>query len=283
MKKEAYEVEYYEPKSVLAMQADRREEKHRRKQKKGIRAGRILLGVAILLFWEVSARLGWIDDYYWSSPSLIAQTAIVQWKEKNLAYDIYFTSMSTIGGFLAGTLGGAVLGLSFWWSKTFAKIFEPYLVMFNAIPKLALAPILIVLFGIGFSSKVMLAFLMTVISCALATVSGVENVDESMETLLYSLGAARWQVFGKVVVPAVSSVDAWKPPDQYFTGACGSNRRRIYRIGARTWQNGHLCGNYSGYHVSVGWCDRSVAACDGDVFCGGGTGKMDDGTSGDLS
>ena len=49
MKKEAYEVEYYEPKSVLAMQADRREEKHRRKQKKGIRAGRILLGVAILL------------------------------------------------------------------------------------------------------------------------------------------------------------------------------------------------------------------------------------------
>ena len=185
------------------MQADRREEKHRRKQKKGIRAGRILLGVAILLFWEVSARLGWIDDYYWSSPSLIAQTAIVQWKEKNLAYDIYFTSMSTIGGFLAGTLGGAVLGLSFWWSKTFAKIFEPYLVMFNAIPKLALAPILIVLFGIGFSSKVMLAFLMTVISCALATVSGVENVDESMETLLYSLGAARWQVFGKVVVPAV--------------------------------------------------------------------------------
>lgn len=203
MKKEAYEVEYYEPKSVLAMQADRREEKHWRKQKKGIRAGRILLGVAILLFWEVSARLGWIDDYYWSSPSLIAQTAIVQWKEKNLAYDIYFTSMSTIGGFLAGTLGGAVLGLSFWWSKTFAKIFEPYLVMFNAIPKLALAPILIVLFGIGFSSKVMLAFLMTVISCALATVSGVENVDESMETLLYSLGAARWQVFGKVVVPAV--------------------------------------------------------------------------------
>lgn len=188
MKKEAYEVEYYEPKSVLAMQADRREEKHRRKQKKGIRAGRILLGVAILLFWEVSARLGWIDDYYWSSPSLIAQTAIVQWKEKNLAYDIYFTSMSTIGGFLAGTLGGAVLGLSFWWSKTFAKIFEPYLVMFNAIPKLALAPILIVLFGIGFSSKVMLAFLMTVISCALATVSGVENVDERWKPYFILLG-----------------------------------------------------------------------------------------------
>ena len=48
---------------------------------------------------------GWIDDYYWSSPSLIAQTAIIQWKEKNLAYDIYFTSMSTIGGFFSGNIG----------------------------------------------------------------------------------------------------------------------------------------------------------------------------------
>ena len=83
MKKEAYEVEYYEPKSVLAMQADRREEKHRRKQKKGIRAGRILLGVAILLFWEVSARLGWIDDYYWSSPSLITDCDRTVEREKS--------------------------------------------------------------------------------------------------------------------------------------------------------------------------------------------------------
>lgn len=203
MEKKAYEASYYEPKSVGAMQSDGKEKLRQKKQKKGIRTGRILFGIAILILWEVSAMCGWIDDYYWSSPSLIVRTAIVQWKEKNLAYDIYFTSMSTIGGFLAGTLGGAVLGLSFWWSKTFAKIFEPYLVMFNAVPKLALAPILIVLFGIGFSSKVILAFLMTVISCALATVSGVENVDESMETLLYSLGATRWQVFGKVVVPAV--------------------------------------------------------------------------------
>ena len=74
MKKEAYEVEYYEPKSVLAMQADRREEKHWRKQKKGIRAGRILLGVAILLFWEVSARLGWTRFHACVSPSAVPVT-----------------------------------------------------------------------------------------------------------------------------------------------------------------------------------------------------------------
>lgn len=261
------------------MQSDGKEKLRQKKQKKGIRTGRILFGIAILILWEVSAMCGWIDDYYWSSPSLIVRTAIVQWKEKNLAYDIYFTSMSTIGGFLAGTLGGAVLGLSFWWSKTFAKIFEPYLVMFNAVPKLALAPILIVLFGIGFSSKVILAFLMTVISCALATVSGVENVDESMETLLYSLGATRWQVFGKVVVPAVLPWMLGSLRINISLAPRRCDRRGIYRIWAWTWKNGHLCGHYFRYYISVGWGDRAVTACNGNVPCGGGTGKMDDGTS----
>lgn len=99
MKKEAYEVEYYEPKSVLAMQADRQGRKTPEKTEKRDKGRTYPAWGRHPAVWEVSARLGWIDDYYWSSPSLIAQTAIVQWKEKNLAYDIYFTSMSTIGGF----------------------------------------------------------------------------------------------------------------------------------------------------------------------------------------
>ena len=202
MKYEAFDSERYEPKDINAANCFSNEILERKRQKYRIRFGRLFVGLFIIIFWEVGAKLGWIDAYYWSSPSKIMSSAQIQWTQKNMAYDIYFTSMSTIYGFVLGTVGGAVLGLAFWWSKTYAKIFEPYLVMFNAIPKLALAPIMIVLFGIGFSSKVTLAFLMTVISCALATISGVENVDRAMETLLYSLGAAKWQVFIKVVVPS---------------------------------------------------------------------------------
>ena len=100
-----------------------------------------------------------------------------------------------------GTFLGALLGLSFWWSKSYAGISEPYLIILNAMPKLALAPVLVILLGIGFFSKVALAFSMTVVVSALSAYSGVKSVDPDMEKLMYSLGAKRHQVFTKVVVP----------------------------------------------------------------------------------
>jgi len=71
----------------------------------------------------------------------------------------------------------------------------------NAMPKLALAPVLVILLGIGFFSKVALAFSLTVIVSALSAYSGVKSVDPDMEKLMYSLGAKRHQVFAKVVIP----------------------------------------------------------------------------------
>lgn len=178
------------------------EEIEAKRIKKTILYGQILIGVLLIILWQVATDLKWINSYYWSSPSKIVKTSIIQFREKDLLGDIIFTSTSTILGFILGTFGGALLGLSFWWSKTYSGIFEPYLVMLNAVPKLALAPILIIIFGIGFSSKVVLAFMMTVITCALSTFSGVKSVDKTLETLLYSLGANRFQVFIKVVVPS---------------------------------------------------------------------------------
>lgn len=75
------------------------------------------------------------------------------------------------------------------------------MIAFNAIPKLALAPVLVIMFGIGFDSKVILAFLMTIIVAAIAAYSGVQNVDPDLEKMLVSLGAKRRHVFMKVVVP----------------------------------------------------------------------------------
>jgi NitT/TauT family transport system permease protein len=75
-------------------------------------------------------------------------------------------------------------------------------VAFNALPKLALAPVIVILLGIGFFSKVVLAFTMTVIVTALAAYSGVKEVDKDLEKLLFSLGAKRRQVFSKVVIPS---------------------------------------------------------------------------------
>jgi len=177
------------------------EERNLALRTKRIRRGRWLIGLFLILGWEIFTRLGWMDTYYWSSPSLIIETAVTKLQKGGLLFDIWYTSGATLIGFITGTAVGAALGLSFWWSRTYAGVMEPYLVILNALPKLALAPVLVILFGIGFSSKAILAFSMTVITSALSAFSGVKSVDPAMETLMYSLGAGKYQVFVKVAVP----------------------------------------------------------------------------------
>lgn len=178
---------------------DEREDAKRLKHR--VVLGRVIIGVFLFAGWELFSKIGWLDSYYWSSPSTIVKTAVEQMIGGTLLRDIAYTSGSTIIGFVLGTFLGSALGLSFWWSKTYAGVSEPYIIIFNALPKLALGPVLIIMFGIGFASKVALAFFMTVVASALSAFSGVKSVDPAMETLMYSLGAKRRQVFTKVVVP----------------------------------------------------------------------------------
>jgi len=159
------------------------------------------LGAGLVVAWEALTHLRVIDPYYFSSPTTIVNTAYAAATQGSLYIDIGYTSSATIVGFIVGVTAGAVIGLSTWWSRVYGLVSEPYLVTFNAIPKLALAPILIILFGIGFESKVALAVALTIVPAALAAYGGVKSVDRDLETLLFSLGASRFQVFAKVVVP----------------------------------------------------------------------------------
>ncbi len=165
-------------------------------------AGQLIAGVLIVFLWEFLTRIGWLDSYYWSSPSTIVRTAWTAITEGTLLQDLAYTSGSTLAGFILGTLAGSALGLSFWWSGLYTKIAEPYLIALNAVPKLALGPVLVIMFGIGFGSKVVLAFLMTVVVAAIAAYSGVKNIDRDLEKMLISLGAKRRHVFIKLVIPA---------------------------------------------------------------------------------
>ena len=157
---------------------------------------------ALLILWEGGSRLGLIDPFFFSSPTQIMQTAIVKWQSGALWRDIVYTASSTLLGFLLGTLIGSVLGLVFWFSRPVALVAEPWLVILNALPKLALAPVLVILIGIGFASKVALAFLMTVVVAAMSAYGGVQTVDPALLTLLSSLGASKRQTFTRLVVPS---------------------------------------------------------------------------------
>jgi len=157
--------------------------------------------VAIIAFWEFAATTGLISAFFWSQPSAIYRTLIIFITEGNAWTDIGFTFRSTIFGFALGTTIGSLFGLSFWWSRNYAAIVQPYIICFESIPKLALAPLIILVFGLGLSSKVAIAFALTFVISTLTTFAGVKALDPDSEKLFYSLGASRWQVFRKLVVP----------------------------------------------------------------------------------
>jgi NitT/TauT family transport system permease protein len=157
--------------------------------------------VAFIALWEIGAAYKVIDPFFWSRPSAIWTTLLIFFGQGDAFVDIGFTFRSTIIGFVLGTLAGSVLGLSMWWSRNYASIVQPYIICLESIPKLALAPLIILVFGMGLASKVAIATALTLVVSALTAYSGVQSVDKDQERLFYSLGASRWQVFTKLVAP----------------------------------------------------------------------------------
>nr|WP_232532616.1 ABC transporter permease [Nesterenkonia alkaliphila] len=109
---------------------------------------------------------------------------------------------SAVTGFVLGTLIGTALGLSFWWSKTYAETVEPYVVMFEALPKIALAPLVVLVFGVGIESKIALATALVLAIQALNAAAGAKTVDKDIIRMMNSLGASRMKIFRSVVVPS---------------------------------------------------------------------------------
>src|SRR5580700_4661404 len=167
-----------------------------------ILAAQIAILVGAIGLWETAADTGWIDAFFWSQPSAIFHTLTIFFTTGDAWTDIGFTFRSTILGFLIGTTAGSLLGLSFWWSRNYAAIVQPYIICFESIPKLALAPLVILVFGLGLASKVAIATALTLVVSTLIAYAGVKALDQDGEKLFYSLGASRLQVFCKLVVPS---------------------------------------------------------------------------------
>jgi NitT/TauT family transport system permease protein len=166
-----------------------------------ILAAQVGILLAAVSLWELAARTGVLDAFFWSQPSAIAKTLTTFFAAGDAWTDIGFTFRSTILGFLLGTVTGSVLGLSFWWSRNYAAIVLPYVICFESLPKLALAPLIVLVFGLGLASKIATATALTLVVSTLTTYAGVKAVDPDGERLFYSLGASRLQVFRKLVIP----------------------------------------------------------------------------------
>jgi len=159
--------------------------------------------VAIFALWEIGVRVGIINAFFWSQPSQVWRTAVVSFQNGDILANARYTFASTVAGFVIGVVAGVAIGLSFWWSRRYALVAEPLVIAFEAMPKLALAPIVVLVLGIGIESKIAMATALVIVIQVLNTYSAVRAVDTDLTTLLSSLGASRWQVFVKVVVPSI--------------------------------------------------------------------------------
>src|ERR1700737_4187418 len=137
--------------------------------------------VAAITGWELGARAGLVDAFFWSQPSAIFHTLTIFFTTGDAWTDIGFTFRSTIFGFLLGTTLGSLFGLSFWWARNYAAVVQPHIICFESIPKLALAPLIILVFGIGLSSKVAIAMALTIVVSTLTAYAGVKALDPDGE------------------------------------------------------------------------------------------------------
>jgi NitT/TauT family transport system permease protein len=160
------------------------------------------LVASLLILWEAGVRGGLISGFLFGSPSGIARDGWRLVANGQLFYDIWVTMYESILGFVIGTAAGSFLGLALWYSRFVARTVEPLIVAFNSVPKIAFAPIVILWFGTGLSSKVALAISLTSIVALIAAYQAAKDADPDLLSLLLTLGATKNQIFYKVVIPS---------------------------------------------------------------------------------
>ena len=166
-----------------------------------ILAFQVLLLLAFIAFWEVAANLRWINPFITSQPSRVLTTLINLYNEGNLFYHTGVTVYETVVGFTLGTILGTIIAIILWWSDFLAKVLDPYLVVLNSLPKIALGPILIVWIGSGQTAIIAMALLISIVVTILGVYSGFTLVDPDRIKLLKTFGATKLQILQKVVLP----------------------------------------------------------------------------------
>ncbi|MEP9379904.1 ABC transporter permease [Aquabacter sp. CN5-332] len=169
-----------------------------------VQAGRIVLAAIVFALWEFgSGRL--FDAFYFSKPSLIFLKIASELGASGFYVDLLVTAQEMVAGYTIGAVAGVALGVLLARWDYVANVLSPFLLALNSIPRIALAPMLIVWFGIGMASKVFLGATLVFFITFFNTLSGVRGVDKALCDVARVQGATQWQIFTKVMLPSASS------------------------------------------------------------------------------
>lgn len=173
-----------------------------KREKALVRFFQLVIFLIFFFSWEIASRLLWIDPLIFSSPTKIYQLFIEKMADGSLIANIGVTLTETVLGFILGTLLGVILASILWWSPRISNILDPYLVILNAMPKVALGPILIVALGPGYTSIIAMGALISIIITTIVVYTSFKEVDPNYLKVLQTLGATRLQSFKEAILPA---------------------------------------------------------------------------------
>lgn len=171
-----------------------------------LRNERLLLGLVgflvVLVVWELVVQMGWLRAVFISSPSRIWRAAALELQVGRIWGDIGASMLVYVLGFTAAAVVGIAVGLVAGWFKHANYVVDPWLSALYATPDIALAPLIILVLGIGIPSKVFVVFLTAVFVVAVNTLVGVQSTDARMFDVARSFGASRGRIFRTVVLPS---------------------------------------------------------------------------------
>ncbi|MTV48679.1 ABC transporter permease subunit [Heliobacillus mobilis] len=157
---------------------------------------------AFIVAWEVMASARIIDPFLFSRPSQIIELLLKLAREGELFHHVAVTVGETLAGFFLGTFLGLLTAILLWWYPSLARLMDPFLVVLNSTPKIALGPIFIVWMGNGYGAILTMALTISVITTITVIYSGFTEVPEGYVKLIRVFGGNRWEILRKVILPA---------------------------------------------------------------------------------
>ncbi len=170
-------------------------------EKINIRLIRIAIIFIFLFTWEIASNQGIIDSFLFSSPSRVLSKFGELVSNGQLLENTKITLIETIIAFVISTTLGLSMGILLWYFEKLKKVSDPYLVLLNSIPKTAIAPMIIVWFGIGYTAIIVVAISIGVFATTMSYISVLQEIDEDKVKLIYVLGGNKRDVLKEVIIP----------------------------------------------------------------------------------
>lgn len=181
---------------------DRKTYLRKRKLKKvEILFTQIFIVIAFIGIWELLARVGKIDSFITSQPSRILKT-FMNLSSNDLLKHLKITLTETLLGFSLGVASGIIIAIILWWSPFISKVAEPFLVILNSLPKIALGPVIIIWVGAGMPAIIVMALAISLIVTILEILNGFLNTDKEKIKMAKTFKANKIQILTKIVIPS---------------------------------------------------------------------------------